>query len=73
MAQLPEDAPQSLVLLAQQCTLFEYDQRPSGIEVFEWLQDLYNGMPEDPTPNPPMRSVPENFGGESDAVSTPVR
>ncbi|OQR96954.1 protein kinase [Achlya hypogyna] len=45
-AAVPADCPPSLVLLADNCTSFEPDGRPSSHEVVEWLEDLKKDLLE---------------------------
>ena len=64
-AQLPADAPQSLVILAQQCIEYDSNMRPIGQEVVDWLQDLLANYPADTVPLPPMRDCPPGFDNSS--------
>jgi hypothetical protein len=54
---LPEDTPQSLVLLVSQCAHTDVSTRPEASDVVEWLQDLYDSTPDDEIPIPTMRTV----------------
>ena len=60
---LPADAPPSFVLLTLQCLAFESPDRPIGLEVQDWVQDLYQSVPPDTVDVPIMNEVPEGFGG----------
>jgi hypothetical protein len=72
LSQLPADAPESVKLLAQQCTLTAYEERPSAQDTFDWLNDYYitinlDDDDDDLNPAPPMNPIPEHFGGEEDS------
>jgi hypothetical protein len=69
-AQLPTDAPPSLVLLALQCCEYEAGNRPFSDDVqgasiyfssfenlLDWLADLHTSMPDDTIPLPPMNPI----------------
>ncbi|KDO33471.1 TKL/LISK/LISK-DD1 protein kinase [Saprolegnia parasitica CBS 223.65] len=58
-AAVPADCPPSLVLLADNCTSFEPDGRPSSHEVVEWLEDLKKDLVE---------ATPEAFDPLEDEV-----
>jgi hypothetical protein len=68
---LPTDAPQSLKLLAQQCTSYEFSDRPESLEVQEWLLDLYESVNEDACPVPVMEPVPAVPDEVGDALESP--
>jgi hypothetical protein len=55
---IPPDAPQSFKVLAQQCTSYEFSERPISLEVKGWLEDLHQSMEEDDCGVPEMHAAP---------------
>jgi hypothetical protein len=58
LAQLPREAPPSLVLLAQQCVVYEWEGRTTAQEASDWLEDLCACTPPDTLPLPPVWPLP---------------
>eukprot|EP00602_Paraphysomonas_sp_CaronLab_P006297 CAMPEP_0185026650 /NCGR_PEP_ID=MMETSP1103-20130426/10983_1 /TAXON_ID=36769 /ORGANISM="Paraphysomonas bandaiensis, Strain Caron Lab Isolate" /LENGTH=576 /DNA_ID=CAMNT_0027560303 /DNA_START=517 /DNA_END=2247 /DNA_ORIENTATION=- len=70
-ADLPDDAPPSLVMLALQCCEYEVADRPFSDDVYDWLSDLYESYEDDCIPAPPMKPVDMGEDEADDAASVP--
>ena len=72
-SKVPDDVPTSFLLLAQQCTCYEFSDRPMSGAVLDWIQDLYEQSEyehECMLPNMPPTPI---FRGDQEANdSSPV-
>ncbi|OQR93157.1 kinase [Thraustotheca clavata] len=71
-ANVPAGCPPSLVLLADNCTSFEPEGRPSSQEVVEWLEDLRNEMQDAKDSSPEDSFVPTEEGRTTMDDSLPI-